>query len=61
MDLLAQMATKFSSQLIQERFYAKEEIETILSEATETIRRNSDKSFLELTNLMIENALIEFK
>ena len=41
--------------------YAKEEIETILANVVEIIKKNSDKSFSELTNLMIDDTLVEFR
>lgn len=61
MKNLEKLAISFSKKLINERPYAKEEIEIILKEAIETISKNSDKSFIELNHLMIKDTLLELK
>jgi len=61
MNQLQQLAINFSKGLIDERPYAKEEIENVLNDAIDIIKKNSDKSFLELMYLMVNDTLVEFK
>ena len=61
MSQLESLGVLFSKKLIEERPYAQEEIQKIIDEAIFVLEKNKDKSFLELTKLMIEDTIKEFE